>query len=78
MKRCFILRILISLAAFNAFSEVWYVDIDNTSGTEDGTSWATAFTSTAALSVRGERWRAALVTAAAQAAQTPDNLNSAA
>ena len=27
----------------NADAAVWYVDIDNTSGTEDGTSWATAF-----------------------------------
>ena len=27
-----------------AFSAVWYVDKDNASGTEDGTTWATAFT----------------------------------
>ena len=27
-----------------ALAAVWYVDKDNTSGTEDGTTWATAFT----------------------------------
>lgn len=27
-----------------ACADVWYVDIENNSGTEDGTSWATAFT----------------------------------
>jgi len=31
------------LAATAAFGGVWYVDQDNASGTEDGTSWATAF-----------------------------------
>ena len=33
------------LATANAAAAVWYVDIDNTSGTEDGASWQTAFTS---------------------------------
>jgi hypothetical protein len=40
---------------------VWYVDKDNTSGTEDGTSWATAFTTVqaginAASAGGGEVW----------------------
>ncbi len=39
---------VIGLAAFvmagNAAAAVWYVDVDNTSGVEDGLAWATAFT----------------------------------
>jgi len=27
----------------NSAADVWYIDVDNTSGTQDGTSWATAF-----------------------------------
>ncbi len=40
-----ILRLVMMLhLAFTASAAVWYVDKDNTSGTEDGTSWTTAFT----------------------------------
>ncbi len=35
--------VLACLAIHPAWAAVWYVDVDNTSGTEDGTSWATAF-----------------------------------
>ena len=35
---------LTAILCANAHAATWYVDKDNTSGTEDGTSWATAFT----------------------------------
>ena len=35
---------LLCLLPTATHAAVWYVDIDNTSGKEDGTSWATAFT----------------------------------
>ncbi len=44
------MRLHLVLSAFLVFlvpaasADVWYVDKDNTSGIEDGTSWATAFT----------------------------------
>ncbi|MBP7431881.1 MAG: right-handed parallel beta-helix repeat-containing protein, partial [Candidatus Hydrogenedentes bacterium] len=31
--------------AVPGYADIWYVDIDNTSGNEDGTSWATAYRS---------------------------------
>ena len=42
-RRSFIAVLAAVLFALNAHAAVWYVDIDNSSGTEDGTSWATAF-----------------------------------
>ena len=44
MKKAFLVLGLAMVAASNVFGAVWYVDKNNTSGTEDGTSWATAFT----------------------------------
>ena len=41
---CLLAGTLILLGGGAAHAAVWYVDIDNSSGTEDGTSWATAFT----------------------------------
>ena len=29
--------------AFPAHADIWYVDVDNTAGPWDGTSWGTAF-----------------------------------
>lgn len=51
---------LVSVAAL-AGAQVWYVDKDNTSGTEDGTSWLTAYTTlqvaaTSAYYNGGEVW----------------------
>ncbi len=43
MKKCATLLALISVATFNAFAGVWYVDVDSTSGTENGETWETAF-----------------------------------
>ncbi|MCP4643386.1 MAG: right-handed parallel beta-helix repeat-containing protein, partial [bacterium] len=42
-RAVFVAGILVALAAMSAHGAVWYVDVDNT-GTEDGTSWTTAFT----------------------------------
>jgi len=43
MKRTFFLLAILSVLCRTALGAVWYVDKDNSSGTEDGTSWATAF-----------------------------------
>ena len=57
--------LLFALVPSPATAVVWYVDIDNTSGIEDGTSWATAYTTIqpaidAATNARaGEEWAAA-------------------
>lgn len=43
MKLCCIVLGILLAAATTAHAAVWYVDTDN-SGAEDGTAWATAFT----------------------------------
>ncbi|HEO72191.1 MAG TPA: right-handed parallel beta-helix repeat-containing protein [Candidatus Hydrogenedentes bacterium] len=45
MKRLLVLSILVALFSATASAAVWFVDVDNASGTEDGLSWATAYTS---------------------------------
>lgn len=60
-----LLACLMAVAAWTAacpaaFAAVWYVDVDNDSGVEDGTSWQTAFTAIQpaidAASVGDEVW----------------------
>lgn len=41
---CLLVAILSFLVCAAGHAEVWYVDQENVSGVEDGTSWATAFT----------------------------------
>jgi predicted outer membrane repeat protein len=43
MRKALFLLAMFSLLCRTALGAVWYVDKDNSSGTEDGTSWATAF-----------------------------------
>ena len=44
MKRALFLLAIFSVLCRTAVGAVWYVDGDNVSGAQDGTSWATAFT----------------------------------
>ena len=44
MKRCTVLLTIVVALCPMVFADVWYVDKDNASGIEEGTSWSTAFT----------------------------------
>ena len=44
MRRYILALTMFSILCRTALGAVWYVDRDNSSGTEDGISWATAFT----------------------------------
>ncbi len=43
MRKCVTLLVVAFATTFNAFAGIWYVDIDNTSGTENGKTWETSF-----------------------------------